>query len=97
MARTAKRSPGGLAATLLTILFLVMGVLVGTGTATAAPPDGGRGGATQAYTGELTLEQLALVLDSGVDRREVLTVPGGAAGSVRVEVVLGTRVWSSRR
>ena len=31
------------------------------------------------------------MLGSGVDRHEVLTTPGGAAGSVRVEVVLGER------
>src|SRR5215218_9870891 len=43
------------------------------------------------HTGELTREQLALVLDSGIERREVRTTPGGAPGSVRVEVVLGDR------
>jgi Zinc carboxypeptidase/Immune inhibitor A peptidase M6 len=89
MARAANRSPGGLAAALLAVLFLVLGMLVGTGTATAAPPAGG--GTTLAYRGELSLAQLALVMRSGVDRREVVTSPGSAPGSVQVEVVLGER------
>jgi hypothetical protein len=90
MVRAADRSPSGPVPALLTVLLLMLGLLVGTGTAAiAAPPPGG--GGQIAYTGELTLEQLALVLDSGVDRREVLTAPGGAPGSVRVEVVLGER------
>ncbi|MGY1590968.1 M14 family zinc carboxypeptidase [Geodermatophilus sp. SYSU D00708] len=68
----------------------MLGLLVGTGTgASAAPPPGGKGAV--AYTGELKPEQLALVLDSGLDRREVLTAPSGEPGSVRVEVVLGER------
>jgi hypothetical protein len=90
MARAANRSPGGLAAALLAVLFLVLGMLVGTGTATAAPPDT-EPGRTLAYTGELSLGQLALVMRSGVDRREVVTSPGAAPGTVQVEVVLGQR------
>ena len=90
MVRAADRPSRRSVPALLTVLLLALGVLVGTGgAASAAPPAGG--GGTVAYTGELTLGQLALVLDSGIDRREVLTTPGGTPGSVRVEVVLGQR------
>jgi hypothetical protein len=90
MVRTAERSPGGPVAALVVVLLLALGGLVGTGTAaTAAPPAGG--GGPLAYTAELTPEQLALVLDSGIDRREVLTTPGSTPGSARVQVVLGER------
>ncbi|WP_091215119.1 M14 family metallopeptidase [Geodermatophilus siccatus] len=85
----AERPRGGPVPALL-VLLLVLGGLTGTGTAASAAPSAGGEGAV-AYTGELTPEQLALVLDSGLDRREVLTAPGGAPGSVRVEVVLGER------
>ncbi|MET0765921.1 MAG: M14 family zinc carboxypeptidase [Blastococcus sp.] len=90
MVRATGRCRGGIAPAFLTILLLMLGLLVGTGTAaSAAPPVGG---SLIAYTGDLTPEQLALVLDSGVDRREVVTSPGDARGSVRVEVVLGERM-----
>jgi hypothetical protein len=90
MVRAAERFPGGLFSAVLAVLLLVVGLVVGTGTsAMAAPPPSGA--STLAYTGELTPDQLALVLDSGIDRHEVLTTPGGAPGSVRVEVVLGER------
>src|SRR3712207_4046332 len=85
----AERPRGGPVPALL-VLLLVLGGLVGTGTAASAAPSAGGEGPV-AYTGELTPEQLALVLDSGLDRREVLTAPGGAPGSVRVEIVLGER------
>ncbi|MGY1679914.1 M14 family zinc carboxypeptidase [Geodermatophilus sp. SYSU D01176] len=100
MGRAAEHPTGGPVPALLTTLLLTLGLVVGTGTAaTGAPPaDGGGpnahtadGGGPDAYTGELTREQLAMVLDSGLDRREVLTAPGGAPGWVRVEVVLGER------
>jgi hypothetical protein len=90
MTAAAPHSPARRLLASVTALVLAVGVLVGTASPAAAspPPDGG---GTSAWTGELTLEQLALVLDSGVDRREVLTTPGATPGSVRVEVVLGQR------
>ena len=93
MVSLAQRTPGGSLPALLTVLLLMLGLLVGTGTAATAAPsvDGG----PVAYTAELTPEQLALVMDSGVDRREVLTIPGSAPGTVRVEVVLGEREATS--
>ena len=90
MVRAAERSPGGPVPALVTVLLLVLGVLVGTASAATAAPPAAAGG-TAAYTGELMPEQLALVLESGVDRREVLTAPGRSSGSVLVEVVLGER------
>ena len=93
MVRAAERPFRRSLPALLTVLLLALGLLVGTGTAASAappPPPSGTGGGPNAYTGELTTEQLALVLGSGVDRHEVLTTPGGA-GSMRVEVVLGER------
>jgi hypothetical protein len=90
MVRATERSPGGPVPALVTVLLLVLGVLVGTASAATAAPPAGAGG-TAAYTGELMPEQLALVLESGVDRREVLTAPGRSSGSVLVEVVLGER------
>jgi Zinc carboxypeptidase/Immune inhibitor A peptidase M6 len=90
MAPATDRFPGGPVPVVLTVVLLALGLLLGTeSAATAGPPTGGRG--PVAYTGELTAEQLTLVLDSGLDRREVLTAPGAAPGSVRVEVVLGER------
>jgi hypothetical protein len=89
MLRAAERSPGGLAAAVLTTLLLVLGMLAGTGTATAAPPAGADSTTTLAYTGQLSLAQLNLVMGSGVDRREVATSPGSAPGTVQVQVVLG--------
>ncbi len=77
-----------LAVTLSTLLLL-FGVVTATATtASAAPPGGEAGGGLAGYTGELTAAQLALLFESGVDRQEVLTTPGGAEGSVRVEIVL---------
>jgi hypothetical protein len=91
MVRAAERSPGGLLPAVLAVLLLMLGLLVGTESAATAAPPHAAGGGTVAYSGELTLGQLAAVLESGVDRHEVLTEPGGAADSVQVEVVLGQR------
>ena len=79
MVRAAERSPGGFLPAALAVLLLMLGLLVGTQSAATAAPSPATGGDTVAYSGELTLGQLAAVLESGVDRREVLTEPGGAA------------------
>jgi hypothetical protein len=71
-------------------VLLVLGTLVGGSTAADAAPSSDSGGPI-AYTAELTPEQLALVVDTGIDRHDVLTTPGSAPGSVRVQVVLGER------
>ncbi|CAA9408127.1 MAG: Carboxypeptidase T precursor [uncultured Pseudonocardia sp.] len=77
---------------LLASLLMVLGAVVGTATtAAAAPPGGTDGGGLAAYTGELTREQFALLLDSGLDRHEIASAPGGAEGTTRVEAVLGDR------
>jgi hypothetical protein len=89
MVRATERSRGGPVPAVLMTLLLVLGLLVGGATVASAAPPAGRAGPV-AYSGELTPEQLALVLDSGIDRHEVRTTPG-APGSVRVEVVLGER------
>ena len=91
MVRAAERSPYRRALpALVPVLLLVVALLVGTPTAAgAAPSHRGGGGGTLVYTGELTPGQLGLVMASGVDRHEVQTSPGAAAGSVLVEVVLG--------
>lgn len=81
---------GSAPAALVTTLVLLLGLLVATAAPAAAAPAAYTGGPT-AYTGELTAEQTALVMDSGVDRHEVLVTPGGAAGRMRVQVVLGER------
>ncbi|MGY1640553.1 M14 family zinc carboxypeptidase [Geodermatophilus sp. SYSU D00703] len=91
MARAAEQPPPGPLPALVAIGVLVLGLLVGTGTAASGAPTVGGGGGPAAYTAEVTREQLALVLDSGLDRREVLTAPGRTPSSVRLEVVLGER------
>ena len=90
MVHSAQRSFPGPVPAVLTVLLLVLGLLVTGGTAASAAPSSADGGPV-AYAAEVTPEQLALVMASGIDRREVLTTPGGAPGSVRVEVVLGER------
>jgi hypothetical protein len=95
MVRASEHPRGGHLLALGTILLLLFGLLVGTAsTASAGPPGDDEGPSADAdgptaYTGELTAEQLALVLAAGIDRREVMTEPGTAPGSARVEVVLG--------
>jgi hypothetical protein len=77
----------------LIVLCCALLVMAGTAvdTAAAAPPGGGEGGGLAAYSGELTREQFALLLDSGVDRREVASTPGAAEGTTVVEAILGDR------
>ncbi len=77
---------------LLSSLLVMSATAVGTATpAGAAPPGGAEGGGLAAYSGELTREQFALLLDSGVDRHEIASAPGAAEGTTRVEAVLGER------
>ena len=90
MVHSAQRSFPGPVPAALTVLVLVLGLLVMGGTPASAAPSSAGGGPV-AYAAEVTPAQLALVMASGIDRREVLTTPGGAPGSVRVEVVLGER------
>lgn len=77
---------------LLASLLLALGTLVATaGTASGAPPGAADAGGLAVYRGDVTPAQLAVVMESGVDRHEVVTGPGGTEGTVSVEVVLNGR------
>ncbi|MGK5110722.1 MULTISPECIES: M14 family zinc carboxypeptidase [unclassified Geodermatophilus] len=88
--RTRERAPRGPVPALVPVVLLALSLLAGTAPAATAAPSAGHAGPA-AYTAELTADQLALVMASGVERREVLTAPGSAPGSMRVEIVLGRR------
>jgi hypothetical protein len=90
MVPASTRPSRGPVPAVLTVLLLLLGLLAGTATVASAAPPAGSGGPV-AYSGELTIAQLGLVQESGVDRHEVVTSPGASPGTVHVEVVLGER------
>jgi hypothetical protein len=72
---------------LLITALLTLGTVIATPVAAQAPPPVDTGG-PNAYVGDLTTEQQALLWELGVDRREIRTESGAEAGTARVEVVL---------
>lgn len=77
------------AAVLISFLMLVLGVLVVPPVGAAPAPDVVAGPGPAVYVGEVTQQQLAAVVASGVDRHELTLTPGAAPGTVGLEVVLG--------
>jgi len=59
-----------------------------TPAAPVTSPSGSRTGGPSVFVGDLTAAQLALVMDSGIDRQEVVA-RSGESGSTAVEVILG--------
>src|SRR5690349_20803816 len=73
---------------LLSVAVLILGFAVAPPAAAAVvtgSPDSSKAGPS-VFVGEVTAEQLGKVLAFGIDRSEVVTSPGAAAGTVRVEV-----------
>src|SRR5262245_23230987 len=78
----------------LAIGAMLAGLLVGAPAAAAAPAPQPEPGPT-VYVGQLTARQLAALGGAGLDREEITTRRGTAAGKVTVEVVL-TRAQAAK-